>query len=432
MTTFADLVNQKVGFDPWNQPDRSTYLSALKAIGAERKSLAFRASLQLPRAQDRLPDQEAIDAFRTNNEDTTKLIVYNNLYSIHHPHGEAMMGDISEHLDWFLYTTDGDRVHNPRNGRHCFDFRNDALLDYIIGRGRLYLQAGVNGFEFDSFDVRQRKVFENGFWHARFQDGKYFDPIEIVNPRTGSVYTNDQWRTDFRYAANRVKSALLAEFPHFLLFVNGLRPQAINEYSDLVNGFFAESWGNRKGDLPHWYFKDNLFDRDIAGLISVDALGKYTVLGIKHTMSPWFQTVNSAALFGCAAVLLGAHTPSHTKAFTRGVNRKWAGNAALNLNLFQPIAPGPHAGLTVLPSGIYRREFKHSLVFVNPTESTTDTIVLPRSMYSLKPDGAWSDQTFTQISLSPGQGAILVNSLDPPDEPRGCLPAALHKFGLFY
>ena len=416
MTTLNQQRNQRVGLEPWYQPDRAQYLDNLRALGAERAPLAFRARLNLNRANDWLPDVQAIDAFRTHNENATRLIVYSNLFSVHRPTGEALLGDMSNRPDWFLYDADAQRVHNPRNGRHCLDFADDGLIDYFVSRGRLYLDAGVDGFEFDSFRTTTMKTFENGYWHAGYSNSKYFDPIEVINPRTGSVYTEQAWADDLSYAVTRIKTELRAEYPRFTLFVNGMTED--NASDPLIDGIYGENWCSGWDSMPNWWFNSGRFDDDIAGLVTAVDAGKLAVVQLQRSSdAPWAQSANDAALYGAACGLFGASERTFVS------SSQWERFDSVDLERFVPV--GPPRKLT---NGLLMRRTVGGMVCVNANREGFVEIALPEEMLYLLPSGEWSEGTILQYWLSAGRGAVFAvpdwEPLPPPDKPSGCLPVA--------
>lgn len=406
-----DRMNLRVSEDPWDQGDRGSYLADVEATGALQRGMAFRNSFNLGHRDDNEPDDEALAAFRSGNESKTVVIAYNNLYSIPAgARGESMMGNVSTHADWFLYDTSGNMVHNALNGRDCFNFRNREFLDYIIARARMYHSAGINGMEFDCFDVLRKHIFENGYWFSTHPP--YANPIIIADPDTGREYMAEDWIRDLSAAVRYICASLP---DGFLLFVNGCDREVFSEFGEEIDGYFAELFAGvskRKATVGDWWFRSNRFERDVDGLATLDLAGKHTVLGCGHvTGDSWTQTQDQAALYCVAAALLGIATGAESKMYLRpiGWNESTMGADLLALKLARFVPLSRHERLD---NGVFRREFAHALVYTNPTQTTTAMVSLDEPMYYIQDDGVWSSDPVEQLEIGPGRGAIFVRDKD--------------------
>jgi hypothetical protein len=405
--TLEDHLNHNIGLAPWDQGDRPTYLANLTAEGALEYSFSQQSNLYLGAGvptPDHYPDTEAIDAYRTNNNDATVLIAYNNLYSIHsQANGESIMGSTTGHDDWFLYDELANRVENPANGRDNFDFGKQEFLDYYVERTLLHIDAGINGVFFDSFDILKKRGYENGYW----DDGA---PFRVQNPRTAATYTGEDWIDDFRYAVHYIRRKVDEYYDNrdVVFVANGLWREHVEEFGDLMDGFLREGYCGPSGTQatwPDWWFDRNRFECDVQGMALAEARGKYTIPMTGYvTGSPWSQSQNQGALYLAASVLMAIIGPD-TKCYIRAQSglATWAGWANLRLARFVPLCRYYKTG-----DDVYRRDFQHAIVFCNPTKVNQAGIALGDDYYEMEDNGTWSVGTTNTIDLDAGRGAILV------------------------
>lgn len=409
-------LKRPVGLEPWDQGDRATYLADLEDEGDLQREFAFPAVFNLGGGvDDHEPDTEAITAFRSGNDNVTKLIAYNNLFSISGPTGEAMMGDISAHPDWFLYDASSNRVENPINGRDCFDFRNTDFLAYLRNRIIMYVDAGIDGVFLDSFDVLRKRIFENGYWHETYLGGVYSDDINVVNPRTGATYTTEDWIADLRYAVSWLRREIDEHYDSrdVIFIANGLYPEHVVECGDIVDGFYREGYAgpaNNVDTLANWWFNRNLFELTVNGLIAGDAADKSWLILQSGRVSgaPWTQSADQGWLYYTASALLAISGPD-TGIYIDHVwhPAAWDGWGNLRLARFVPEGRYFETG-----DDVFRRKFQHAVVYVNPTQINQGGIALGDDYYYMQDDGTWSAATIDTLDLDAGRGAILVIDKD--------------------
>jgi chitobiase/beta-hexosaminidase-like protein/dockerin type I repeat protein len=394
----------------WNFDSDEERIAYYEEKGAEQAEVSMPATFDAGSELDHYPFYEGIDVYKSVNTVGTTLVGYTNLGSIHNPiNGEAILGNV-ENPGWFLNDTGGDRVHNPMNGRHCFNFQNRDMQRYMADRIVLFYNAGISGVYFDSFQTSGKRVFENGFWYKDYIDGAYANPIDVVNPQTGQIYQAKDWMRDYRYATNAIRRMVDQEVGNneVNLWINGLKHGNLEEYSDIIDGFLDEGFcgpSMTKVTQHSWWFGENgIWEQDVNELIESDAKDKYSLLYVSSvTGDPLYQTSEDAALFTLSSMLMGIKGPD-TKAYLRNYFA-WLGFDNLQIARFVPYGRYEKEG------EIYKREFQGALVYVNPTASSHQAVILARPMYYMRTNGEWSSTRVNTLTLDPGRGTIFVDSV---------------------
>ena len=312
------------------------------------------------------------------------IFIYRNIGSI----DEQSEGEIQTARDngWILLDELGNDVYRLRNPvMKLVDIGNpdyrEWLADLINNRTENIHVSGVFG---DTTAVRIA--------------GMSADPI---NPRTGKVYTDQEYSADMLALVKRVR-----EKTGKLYIANGngmlcgshwagfYQHRAIAEpVVDEVDGVLLEGFIRFSGD-DYWRSVDD-WNKDLEYLDLLNKKGKITLAWtLTGGNMPPGATMDQVAMYGFATYLLGK---SGDRAYftARGYDDEFLNVCKINVGIpltnYRTINGGP----------VHERVFSKSLVMVNPSDNSF-TITLEENYLTL--DG----QTVSEIDLPAHTGIILL------------------------
>ncbi|HEX5196821.1 MAG TPA: putative glycoside hydrolase [Gaiellales bacterium] len=268
--------------------------------------------------------------------------------------------DACAHPDWFLQDADGRRlIFQSYPSSRVMDVGNQAYQDagiaHVVAMARA---AGFDGVFLDDANASLRWVVAGG------------------SSASVSYPTDAAWQAAVYSFFTRVAPQLHAAGLQVVANIGGstVTPGLWQKWNTPLDGAMEESWtdgGEGLGQqVPDWSAK-------LANVAWSEANGKYAILNS-------YNTTEAGNTYGLASMLLVAGGwSSYDTANSRYQSETWYPEYDTAAQLGEPLG-----GYTVLPDGVYRRDFANGVVLVNPSTSPVDAV---------EPG----------VSLGPTSGAIL-------------------------
>ena len=298
----------------------------------------------------------------------------------------------ANHPDWFLKDSAGNRIYEK-------DYPSNYLLN-------------PNNNEWKNFRAQQLKTFTETYGY----DGVYLDVIlpwindgggyiyynaQPVNPATGVLFTNDEWKQANLGFLDYMKQAI-GSFK--TLMINGLSNGdtyyrwGVSDYMTKCDSAFMEDF-LRWGDQAVSFNKSETeWKKDIDAVNAVAQMGKEAVVetAVYNSVAATATEIRTMHLYSLGSYLLvSGPTTGYCfwPPFTTSVQPYD--------DLWSTSIGQPEAAYYKL-NNVYQRDFTGGKVLVNPTDTgQTFNIALGGSYRTL--DG----QVVTSISLAPKTGTIL-------------------------
>ncbi len=296
----------------------------------------------------------------------------------------------ANHPDWFLKDASGNRVYEK-------SFPNNFLLN-------------PNNVDWKAYRAQQLQDYTV----AKGYDGVYLDVIlpwinsgtiyynaQPVNPATGGLFTNAEWKQANIGFLDSMKQAI---GPAKTLMINGLS-NGDTYYSwdvaaymtkadaGLMEGFLR--WGQQAASFNK---TETEWKKDIDALSAVAQLGKkvYAMTAVYSDINATAEQMKAMHIYSLSSYLL-VSGPTTGYSFLPPVAASVQPYEALwEISVGQPLSA--YYAL----NNVYQRDFTDGKVLVNPTDSgQTFNVPLGGSYRTI--DG----QTVTSISLAPKSGTIL-------------------------
>jgi hypothetical protein len=278
------------------------------------------------------------------------------------------------HPDWFLQDADGQRlIFQKYPSARVMDVGNrtyqDAGIPHVVAMARA---AGFDGVFLDDANASLRWVLAGG------------------SAASVSYPTEAAWQAAVYSFFTRVAPQLHAAGLEVVANIGGstITPGLWQKWNAPVDGAMEESWtdgGEGLGQqVPDWSTK-------LANVAWSEANGKYAILNS-------YNTTEAGNTYGLASMLLVAGGwSSYDTANSRYQTEAWYPEYDTAAQLGAPLG-----GYTVLPDGVYRRDFANGVVLVNPSTSPVGAVDL---------GGTFSGSGLTDVSsvsLGPTSGVILL------------------------
>jgi hypothetical protein len=309
--------------------------------------------------------------------------VYDDAYAIYSSSSLA-----ARHPQWILKDASGNPLYIPFDcsrgtcPQYAADISNSSYRAYWIANLRAELRHGYRGVFID--DVNMNRNVGNGSE----------DLVAPITPTTAKPLSEDAWRGYMATFMREVRAAFpKTEIVHNVIWFAdehaGTHNTSIRSEIHSANYIYLERGANDSGltgGSGPWSLSSFLSYID-----EVHALGEGIVLD-GSASDPQGLAYNLATYFlistGKDAVSGADQTPDDW----------WPG---WNINL------GEATGSRYHWQGLLRRDFSGGLVLVNPPQTSTRVISLPRAMENV--DGA----AITSVTLPPASGAILRSTGSP-------------------
>ncbi len=315
---------------------------------------------------------------------------YKDLYAIYVNDALA-----TQHPEWILKDANGNKLYIPWgcSGGTCPQYAADvssaAFRQWWINEANTHASLGYHGIFVDDVNMEFRVGDGNG---------NFVNPID---PNTGALMTYDNWR---RYVAEFCE-AIRSAFPSLEIIHNSLwyadswndgdtyvqRQIAAGTYQNIE---FGVNDGGLTGGTGSWSLNSLLTHID-----HVHATGRSVIIagvpvnatGEEYALANSFAVSDGADMIGSVDI-----TPDNW----------WTG--------YDTVLGSP-SGARAIWNNLIRRDFSGGMVLVNPPQSGTVSVTLPKSYRRI--DGT----TVSSVTLSASQGAVLI---DPnPTQPDTTAPS---------
>jgi hypothetical protein len=253
-----------------------------------------------------------------------------------------------DHPDWFLKDADGNRlIFQSYPSARVMDVGNQAYQDAGIARVvAMARAAGFDGVFLDDANASLRWVVAGG------------SGASIRYP------TDAAWQAAVYSFFTRVAPQLHAAGLEVVANIGGstVTPGLWQKWNTPLDGAMEESWtdgGEGLGQqVPDWSAK-------LENVAWSEANGKFAILNSYNTTEP-------GNTYGLASMLLVAGgRSSYDTANSRYQTETWYPEYDTAAQLGDPLG-----GFTVLPDGVYRRDFANGVVLVNPSTSPAGVVGL--------------------------------------------------------
>jgi hypothetical protein len=303
--------------------------------------------------------------------------VYLDLYGI--PTNSPLVG---QHPDWILKDSNGKYMYIPFacNGTSCSQYAldpgNASFRSYWVSQAKAILARGYKGMWIDDVNLSFR--VSNGA-------GTQIAPRD---PRTGTTMTLANWE---KYVADFTKyirtSIPSTEIVHNSIWFAGANYSAYNDanvieeiqQADYIDCERGVSDSGLTGGTGFWSL-NNFF----SFVDKVHSLGKHVV----------FDEYKTNGEYGLAGYFLISSGGDAEADQSMTPNNWWAG---YNVNI------GTAQGARYNWNNLLRRDFSGGMVLLNPPQSASVTVTLPKSYQRI------SGSTVSKITLAAGQGAVLIS-----------------------
>ncbi len=281
--------------------------------------------------------------------------------------------DVANHPDWFLHDAGGKMALN--RGYTSAVYLND------VGNAAYLQQCAAN-----AISVAKRYGFDGVFWD-QVEDLPWLLPNGVQVPEYAAT---GSWDAAMTSAVGYLSSQLDAQG---LLSVGNVATQddsTWRQWATDLDGVEEESWTDGGEGLAQ---QVPYFAQKLADLAFTQTHGKYEIL---HS----YNGGEEANTYGLAAMLLAAGgTASYSTSNTDYVtNENWFPEYTTAESLGAPTGT-----YTVLPNGVYERQFAGGIVLVNPSASSVSSFDLGAT-YS----GTGLSHV-SSVSMAPTSGLILLN-----------------------
>lgn len=336
---------------------------------------------------------------------------------------------VTANESWFLHDPTGHRLHNSQWSWDQADVSNPAWRQYWLNSVIANMRAeGSQAVFADSF---QSGI--GSFWYD--QSDPRFAGTNAANP---AAWPNgDTWTMQLGDLINYMEAGLAATPEHFL-YIPNLGPLVTGwdntDYSH-VDGAFLEDFGDWGGGYLHGSPGDWSLGMNRA--LALSSAGKVVIMQpyLADAVGTPTGQLHREFLMATYLLLKGDRTYLNMMAPGGGVNAEWFPEYGIDLGpALQPVATDVSQYAW---NGVYRRDFQKGIVLVNPGPNTV-TLDLGQTYQnvtgngggvltdaSLDANGNYVGGSLTmtatrQVTLAPGQGAILLNPTttgNPPPPP---------------
>lgn len=285
---------------------------------------------------------------------------------------------------WYLRDAKGAKVRSVKWGNFLMDPANAGWRDHVLSwcRDRLS-RSGYDGCYLD--DLGSGNLTSGNLTGTP------------VNPRTGALYTDDQWIADTSGTAGYVRSQLGKP-----LLVNGLNNGG--KYFDpsirSSRLAMAASGGNAEGFLRGeatavtQFRKEAQWQQDVDMLVDAGNNGRSVVAMTKIWISATSAQVTQWRKYTYASFLLGTNGNQFLYFNPVGPGKPPAAHP------YDSVPIGTPSGAYAKVGGVYKRSFTNGMAFVNPTTAAV-TVSLGGTYKDL--DG----NSRTSITLAPNTGEVV-------------------------
>jgi len=314
--------------------------------------------------------------------------------------------------DWFLKNSSGNYINRRANAEmagnraYVMDPANEAWRTFIANKIQSFIDSGFDGVFLD--------LVTTTYWSG---PGYGWDSRPI-NPRTGALYTDSQWRNDLMGLVERVQQQLGSDkIVIFNGIFNGSEYYANNTtapYLEDTNASGQMIEGFAPWDSNGFYSQSN-WKKNIDLLARISSKpSPYRVLVQAYAepanASAHAQGYEGLARYALASYLLGKNGNSTLFHIAFGSN--YPVNTGLSswwekdIPLYH-LKVGDPVGSYYLQDNLYQRDYTNGKVLVNPTDAGA-SVSLELDAYYKDPDG----QIVTSVTLPSKSGTILVKYAD--------------------
>lgn len=317
---------------------------------------------------------------------------------------EAEWNDIwQNHQDWFLRNSAGNYIHrkstetvemNPKRA-YVMDPGNAGWRNWLANKAQQYVDYGFDGLFLD--------LVTASYWGG-------WDSYPM-NPETGLLYTNSQWREKLVSLVDVVK----LKIGNKTLIFNGLNtgkeyynnnnPAPLDEAN--ADGMMIEGFLRWSSDAVGQPRSETDWKKDVDLLVKTGSLGKVVCVnsaidGVEP--APSDEEIEELVRYLFASFLVG-RTGNST--YFRFNSPGYPPNSIVptywekDLPMYH-IQIGDAIGPYYKQNNVYQRDFTNGKVLVNPTDSGSTYIVQLGNFFQ-----TLEGQTVTSVNLAPKTGTIL-------------------------
>ena len=390
----------------------ANYLNDLTTAGGEKYKLEFNIHYnEYDEAEEQHnPYTDGYNAYRTNNDNTTELVMYSNIFSIHvgsgagdlnvQSKGEGITGKFTN-SDWWMKFSNGNYVTDG-GSRRTVDHSQEGVWNQWAKRAKLYYDAGGDGFYYDNFVITQKKKSDNNNW----ADG------DLIDKHTGNAWLCDDWFNYSRKAiwnVDRKLDSIYAIKNKFRTWANAGGAARMQLTTDVIDGYinetFCHAWTSGDSNSAN-YYSEGQWEVDIAWLQLAQKQGDAVILMGKRIGD--YETTQQASYFLTASMLMGIKDPNSFVIFGHWTIKP-ATNWSTGLSNLQKARFVPKGRYTEVADNVFKREFTHATVYVNASQSSY-TANFGGNYYYLQDDGTWSSSTATSRTIPRDNALIIVQS----------------------
>jgi hypothetical protein len=329
-------------------------------------------------------NKAAIQKLRTYNP-AMKIFGYRNVAYI--PTSSADIDYIRAN-GWILKDSSGNEVYSPSSGNRLLDMGNASYREWVANRIRYSVteMVSLDGVFADNTCARLNP---------------YYISAWPINPRTGNLYTDQEWRDDTLALVQKVKEKVgklyIANGAGLLCgsgTVSGFwaNQQLAEPLLNAVDGVLLE--GFIRWENEPWRSATN-WKKDVDFLKLVNEKGKVAIAWtICSGTLPSGATQYQVAMYGYATYLLAA---SGDKSYFRAKGYDEGFYNVARISVGFPLEEYHVRG----DAPVYEREFSKALVLVNPTDNSF-TLSLNGNYESIE------GQPVSSVILPAKSGLILI------------------------
>jgi len=306
--------------------------------------------------------------------------------------GEDYSNVEKNHPEWFLKDSSGNRVFEasyPDN--FVLDPGNPEWRKYRAAQAQDYIN--VYGYDGVYFDMMSSYIWV----------GSGGDSSLPINPKTGKLYTDSEWKEDIKqylaFIKQTVGTSKLAVF-------NGPGTGTGATYyqygtSTLVNevdGMMVEGFTRWSGTPAESFRSEADWKKDVDQLVELSQKGKTTFVWTSVTgISPSAEQEKRLHLYSVASFLLAKWNKSYYTFWRPTTEHYKPYDSLWSTKIGSPV------GAYYKKDNVYQRDFTTGKVLVNPSDINTYIVSLGKTYQTL--DG----EVISQATLAPDTGLILLS-----------------------
>lgn len=356
-----------------------------------------------------IPDTAEVNVFRTNNNNATKILMYNNLQTIHSKlYGEGvalrMEGEKNFQMQYYPKTTPADsawytRIESGPPGRYGVYFLDDRYTSELFNNIKAFYDGGLDAFYWDSFQPDSRFTYENDNWNY---DGS---EVYLLNRETNAPITHAEHLDAYREVIYKIAKWSDAEFGigNSSQWANADKLSRIMNNAYALDGLVFESHFGRStaAVLSSTFYSRNLWEREVKSVL-VARRENLEVLLMTDTETD-YQTDAEGRFYDFCSMLMGYVSPTD-KVYLHTLDNTVPFEDVVALQL-QKKRFVPLGAYTEVSNRLYKREFQHATIYIN--NNTTDKTVNFSASYYMEEDGTWSGSTATSRTVGSIEALII-------------------------